>query len=278
MDISSCTALVTGANRGLGRSFATELVKRGAKVYAGARNPDSVDIDGAIRARGRRHRPGVGGRRGASGGRRHPADQQRGHRGRRQSAHRRPRRRAPGDGDQLLRHAVHGAGVRSGHRGQRRRRHPQRALGAVLAELPGVQRVLRVEVRGVVDDQRRPRRTGRPRHRRDRAARRSDGHRHGGGLRRTQVGSRRRRRRSRSTPSRRAPTRSSPTTLSAVCRPASPREWQASTRNSRADPARPSGAPRWRAATGSTQRPGRRRWQSRPREVSAFEQCRRGRW
>jgi NAD(P)-dependent dehydrogenase (short-subunit alcohol dehydrogenase family) len=48
MDISSCTALVTGANRGLGRHFSTELLKRGAKVYAGARNPDSVDIHGAI--------------------------------------------------------------------------------------------------------------------------------------------------------------------------------------------------------------------------------------
>jgi NAD(P)-dependent dehydrogenase (short-subunit alcohol dehydrogenase family) len=48
MDISSCTALVTGANRGLGRHFTTELLKRGAKVYAGARNPDSVDIEGAV--------------------------------------------------------------------------------------------------------------------------------------------------------------------------------------------------------------------------------------
>jgi NAD(P)-dependent dehydrogenase (short-subunit alcohol dehydrogenase family) len=48
MDISSCTALVTGANRGLGRHFTTELLKRGAKVYAGARNPDSVDVDGAV--------------------------------------------------------------------------------------------------------------------------------------------------------------------------------------------------------------------------------------
>jgi NAD(P)-dependent dehydrogenase (short-subunit alcohol dehydrogenase family) len=47
MDISSCTALVTGANRGLGSHFASELLKRGAKVYAGARNPDSVSIDGA---------------------------------------------------------------------------------------------------------------------------------------------------------------------------------------------------------------------------------------
>ena len=48
MDISSCTALVTGANRGLGRHFATELLKRGAKVYAGARNPESIDVEGAI--------------------------------------------------------------------------------------------------------------------------------------------------------------------------------------------------------------------------------------
>jgi NAD(P)-dependent dehydrogenase (short-subunit alcohol dehydrogenase family) len=48
MDISSCNALVTGANRGLGSHFAAELLKRGAKVYAGARNPDSVSIDGAI--------------------------------------------------------------------------------------------------------------------------------------------------------------------------------------------------------------------------------------
>lgn len=48
MDISNCTALVTGANRGLGRHFTTELLTRGAKVYAAARNPDSVDVEGAI--------------------------------------------------------------------------------------------------------------------------------------------------------------------------------------------------------------------------------------
>lgn len=48
MDISTCTALVTGANRGLGRHFTTELLKRGAKVYAGARNPNSIDVEGAI--------------------------------------------------------------------------------------------------------------------------------------------------------------------------------------------------------------------------------------
>ena len=48
MDVSTSVALVTGANRGLGRHFALELLARGAKVYAAARNPDSVDVDGAI--------------------------------------------------------------------------------------------------------------------------------------------------------------------------------------------------------------------------------------
>ncbi|MCW2497058.1 SDR family oxidoreductase [Jatrophihabitans sp.] len=48
IDLSSSTVLVTGANRGLGRHFAEQLVARGAKVYAGARKPESVDIPGAI--------------------------------------------------------------------------------------------------------------------------------------------------------------------------------------------------------------------------------------
>ena len=47
MDIAGSTALVTGANRGLGRHLATELVGRGARVYAAARNPDAVDLPGA---------------------------------------------------------------------------------------------------------------------------------------------------------------------------------------------------------------------------------------
>jgi NAD(P)-dependent dehydrogenase (short-subunit alcohol dehydrogenase family) len=42
------TALVTGANRGLGRRFAEDLVARGATVYAGARRPETVDIAGVI--------------------------------------------------------------------------------------------------------------------------------------------------------------------------------------------------------------------------------------
>jgi NAD(P)-dependent dehydrogenase (short-subunit alcohol dehydrogenase family) len=47
MDISQQTALVTGANRGLGRQLALELISRGAIVYAGARNPDSIQLPGA---------------------------------------------------------------------------------------------------------------------------------------------------------------------------------------------------------------------------------------
>ena len=42
------TALVTGANRGLGKQLATELVARGAKVYAAARRPETVDVAGVI--------------------------------------------------------------------------------------------------------------------------------------------------------------------------------------------------------------------------------------
>jgi NAD(P)-dependent dehydrogenase (short-subunit alcohol dehydrogenase family) len=48
MQIEGSTALVTGANRGLGRHFASELLARGATVYAAARNPGSVDLPGAI--------------------------------------------------------------------------------------------------------------------------------------------------------------------------------------------------------------------------------------
>lgn len=46
MQIEGQTALVTGANRGLGLCFAEELRNRGAKVYAGARNPAAVQLEG----------------------------------------------------------------------------------------------------------------------------------------------------------------------------------------------------------------------------------------
>jgi NAD(P)-dependent dehydrogenase (short-subunit alcohol dehydrogenase family) len=46
MDITGQTALVTGANRGLGRHLAAELRDRGAFVYAAARHPATVDLPG----------------------------------------------------------------------------------------------------------------------------------------------------------------------------------------------------------------------------------------
>ncbi|MFF7209525.1 SDR family oxidoreductase [Streptomyces sp. NPDC008238] len=47
MDIKNSVAVVTGANRGLGRHLATQLLERGAaKVYAGVRNPEALDLPG----------------------------------------------------------------------------------------------------------------------------------------------------------------------------------------------------------------------------------------
>jgi NAD(P)-dependent dehydrogenase (short-subunit alcohol dehydrogenase family) len=45
MEIREATALVTGANRGLGREFVRQLLAGGAaKVYATARNPETIDV------------------------------------------------------------------------------------------------------------------------------------------------------------------------------------------------------------------------------------------
>jgi NAD(P)-dependent dehydrogenase (short-subunit alcohol dehydrogenase family) len=49
MRIEGVTALVTGANRGLGEQIVKALLQRGAaKVYAGVRNPDSLTEHGAV--------------------------------------------------------------------------------------------------------------------------------------------------------------------------------------------------------------------------------------
>lgn len=48
MNIEGSVALVTGANRGMGRRFTEQLLERGAaKVYATARDPRSITTPGA---------------------------------------------------------------------------------------------------------------------------------------------------------------------------------------------------------------------------------------
>lgn len=46
MDITTSIPVVTGANRGLGRVLAAQLIERGAKVYATARRPETIDLPG----------------------------------------------------------------------------------------------------------------------------------------------------------------------------------------------------------------------------------------
>lgn len=52
MKIRDSVAFVTGANRGIGLEFARELLAAGArKVYAAARDPESIRLDGVERVR-----------------------------------------------------------------------------------------------------------------------------------------------------------------------------------------------------------------------------------
>ena len=49
MKLADAVVFVTGANRGIGRAYAAEALKRGArKVYAGARDPSRVDLPGVV--------------------------------------------------------------------------------------------------------------------------------------------------------------------------------------------------------------------------------------
>ena len=52
MKIQNAVVLITGANRGIGLAFAQEALARGAKkVYAGARRPEQVTLEGVIPVR-----------------------------------------------------------------------------------------------------------------------------------------------------------------------------------------------------------------------------------
>ena len=49
MKLENSVVFVTGANRGLGLVFAKQALAQGArKVYAAARNPDSITLPGVI--------------------------------------------------------------------------------------------------------------------------------------------------------------------------------------------------------------------------------------
>ena len=49
MKIAGSVVLVTGANRGLGAEYVRQLLDRGAsKVYAAARNPESITTPGVV--------------------------------------------------------------------------------------------------------------------------------------------------------------------------------------------------------------------------------------
>ena len=176
MDISASTALVTGANRGFGKALAAELISRGARVYAGARDPGSVSLPGAIPVALDITDPAS------------------------------VAAAASAAADVTL--LVNNAGVGTGaslldgdlekirlemdthffgtlvvtrafapeDRRERRRLHPERPVRPVLGQFPGRRRVLRGQVRRVVADQRAAPGTRPAGHPGQRAARRLHGH------------------------------------------------------------------------------------------------------
>lgn len=52
MQLHNAVVFITGANRGLGLAFAKQALAQGAhKVYAAARNPDSIPLDGVVKVK-----------------------------------------------------------------------------------------------------------------------------------------------------------------------------------------------------------------------------------
>ena len=133
MDTGHITALVTGANRGLGKHFAAQLVGRGAKVYAAARRPETIELSGVEPLQLDITDPTSVRRAADLAGDVTVLINNAGTATRRVSAVRGVRGRPAGDGDALLRHPERHPGFRAGHRRQRRRSDPQHAVGVVLA-------------------------------------------------------------------------------------------------------------------------------------------------
>ena len=137
MDLHDSVAVVTGSNRGLGRQFAAQLLERGAKkVYATARNPESVQIAGVTPLGLDITDPDSVARAAASCRRRHGAHQQRRHIDRHESDGRRPGPDRAGDADELLRPAPRHTRVRADPGVKRRRGDPQRPIGNIVAAPP----------------------------------------------------------------------------------------------------------------------------------------------
>ena len=232
MEITGKTALVTGANRGLGRHLAQELRDRGATVYAAARNPASVDLAGVIPIALDVTDPASVAAAAARDRERGDPGQQRRLLDRGLAADRGPGRRPARARHPLLRHARGHPRVRPAARRPAAQRGAEHPVGAVLGELPGQRRLLRRQVGRVVADQRPPPGARAPGHPGQRPARRLHGHRHGQARRRRPSPTRPTSPRSRSTASRRATRRSSPTSSAGRSWPASRPASPASTRSS----------------------------------------------
>src|SRR3984885_15028988 len=132
MSTGHITALVTGANRGLGKHFATQLVERGAKVYAAARRPETIELSGVQPVQLDITDPTSARRAADLAGDVTVLINNAGTSTRAGTAVGGVRGRPAGDGDALLRHAERHPGFRAGHRRQRRRSNPPHAAGAVL--------------------------------------------------------------------------------------------------------------------------------------------------
>ena len=131
MDLHDSVAVVTGSNRGLGREFAAQLLERGAKkVYATARDPESVQIAGVTPLGLDITDPDSVARAAAIAGDATLIINNAGIIDRHESDRRRPGPDRAGDGDELLRPAPRHARVRADPGVKRRRGDPQRPIGA----------------------------------------------------------------------------------------------------------------------------------------------------